>query len=31
MTPDRDFRCFTVPAKVKGMGSFPVGALGLVA
>jgi len=28
--PDAGFRFFAVPAKVKGMGSFPVRAFGLV-
>src|SRR5262249_32256302 len=27
--PDRDFRFFAVPVKVKGMGTFPVRAFGL--
>ena len=28
--PDAGFRLFAVPAKVKGMGSFPIRAFGLV-
>lgn len=28
--PDRDFRFFAVPVKVKGMGTFPVRAFGIV-
>ncbi len=29
--PDNDFRFFAVPVKVKGFGTFPVRAFGLIA